>query len=139
MVAIFFLVWRGRPRPRPLILLSLYLALLRSALRRLQWTDRRRTRESAALSWRLLRPIDHDVTAVRTRNTAFNHQQILFFIHAQDAQVARRDPGIAHVARHPHALEHTRRKRRRSNRTRNLKHRAVRLRAAGEVMPLHHS
>src|ERR1035437_4244476 len=115
------------------------LPLLRSALRRLQRIHRRRTRESAALSWRLLRLTDHDVTAVRAGNAALNHQQIFFLIHAQDAQVAGRDPGIAHVARPPHALEHTRRKRRRSKRTRNLKHRAVRLRAAGEVMPLHHT
>src|ERR1035441_8110959 len=105
MVAIFFLVWGGHSCPPPLIFLLL--PLLRSALRRLQRIDRRRTRESAALSWRLLRLIDHDVTAVRAGNAALNHQQVLFLIHAQDAQVASRDPGIAHVARHSRSEEHT--------------------------------
>src|SRR5271169_4405365 len=74
-------VWRGRPRPRPLILLlpltlaraRSQLSLLRSPLRCLQRIDRRRARKSAALSWRLLRLVDHDVSAVRARNAAFNH------------------------------------------------------------------
>src|SRR5580658_958354 len=115
------------------------LPLLSRAFRRLQRIDRSRTSKSAALSWRLLRLVDHDVTAVRARNAALNHQQVLVFIHAQNPQVARRDPGVAHVARHPHALEHARRKCRRANRTRNLEHRTVRLGTTTKMMPLHHA
>src|SRR5258708_12133359 len=107
--------------------------------KRICWWLRAAFRESTALSRRLLRFIDHDVSAVRSRNAALNHQQILFFIHTQDPQVAHRYPDIAHVARHPHALEHARWKRRRTDRTRNLKHRTVRLRTTRKVMPLHYT
>src|ERR1017187_3786259 len=113
-----------------------YFRLLRRPLRRLQRIDRSRTRKSAALSGRLLRLHDYQISTLRPRNTAFHHQQILFFVHTQHPQVALRHARMTHVSRHAHSLEHARRKRRRTNRTRNLKHRAVRLRTAGEMMPL---
>src|ERR1700756_4615045 len=101
------------------------LAVLRSALRRLQRIDRRRTRKSAALPWWLLRFHDHDVTTIRTGNAAFHHQQVVVLIDAQHAQIANRHALIAKVARHAHAFEHARRKRRRTDRTGDLEHRTV--------------
>src|ERR1700681_2162101 len=137
MLAISFsrvFVWRGRPRPRPFVL-----ALLSRALSSLQRINRSRARKSAALSGRLLRLVNHDVAAVRARNAAFDYYQILLFIHAQDSQVAGRNPGVAHVSRHPHTFKHARRKCRRANRTGNLKHRTVRLRTTAKVMALHNA
>src|SRR6266702_1174055 len=130
MVAICFSRSGGHLRPPAL-------ALLRSSLRRLQRIDRSRTRESTALSWRLLRFHNHDVPALWPRHAPFDHKQVLVLVDAQHPQVASRHLPVAHVPRHAYAFEHARWKRRGSNRTRNLKHRTVRLGTAAEMMPFH--
>src|SRR5438309_2631400 len=113
------------------------LALLRRALGCLQWIDRRRARESAPLSRWLLRARDHDISAIRARDAAFDHQQVLIFVDTQDAQIAHRHALVPHVSRHAHAFEHARRKRRRTDRAGDLKHGAVRFRATAEMMTLY--
>src|SRR5271156_1045884 len=115
------------------------LRLLRRSLRRLQRIDRGRTGKSAALSGRLLCFGNDDVTTLRPRHTAFNHQKILVLIYAQHAQVALRDARVAHVSRHAHSFKYTRRKPGRANRTRDLKHRAVRFGTTAKVMPLYNA
>src|SRR5579862_1910744 len=115
------------------------LALLGRALGCLQRVDRRRTRKSATLSRWLLRFHDHNISAVRARNAAFHHQQVVVFIDAQHTQVANRYALIAKVPRHPHAFEHARWECRRSDRPGDLEHRTMRLRTAAEMMPLHYA
>src|SRR5579863_3167099 len=115
------------------------LRLLRRPLRCLQRIDRRGTGKSTTLSGRLLRFGNHDVSALRPGNTAFDHQQVLVLVDAEHAQVAGRHLLMSHVSRHPHAFENTRWKRGRPNRTSDLKHRTVRLRTATEVMPFHNT
>src|SRR4029077_13466871 len=135
IVAILLSSWVSQ---RPTNGQRLLLSFLRCPLRCLQRINRRRTRESAALSRRLLRLGNHQISPLRPGHAALDHQQVLFFVHAQHAQVTHRHLGVPHMPRHAHSLEHTRWKCRRSNRTGYLEHRSMRLRAAAEVMPLDH-
>src|SRR6266487_2969900 len=115
------------------------LSFFRCPLRRLQRINRRRASKSAALSRRLLRFRNDQVSAIRAGHAALDYQQVVVFLYAQCSQIAHGYARIAHVSRHPHSLKHARWKRRRANRTGNLKHRTMRLRAAAKMMALYHT
>src|SRR6185437_15531667 len=81
---------------------------------------------------------DFEQTAARTRHCALQKYQIVFFVDLRHREIFHRNPRAAHVARHAasrhHALE--------CSRTDGTwcavaVFLAVRLRAAGEVVPLH--
>src|SRR6266496_1248992 len=87
------------------------LSLFRCPLGCLQRINRCRAGKSAALSRRMLRLSDHQIPAIRPWHGAFNYQQIVVLLHAEDAQIAHGYTRVAHVSRHPHAFEDSRWKR----------------------------
>src|SRR5262245_44572237 len=81
---------------------------------------------------------DDHVARRRARNAALDDDEVVVRIHAQHFQVANRDAAATHSTRGAHALDDARRKRRSADRTRGaVEHRAVRRRAAAEVVALH--
>src|SRR5437762_2094891 len=101
IVAMFISCGAGAPARVPL-------SLLRCPLCRLQRIDRRRAGKSAALSRRMLRLVNNEISAIRPGHAAFNYQQVVVFLNAQSPQIANGYALIPHVARHAHALEHAR-------------------------------
>src|SRR6202521_1527736 len=82
---------------------------------------------------------DDQVAVSTTRYRAFYHQQVLFFIDAQNAQVAHRYRNVAHVAAHASAGKNPRRERRCTNRALDLEHVAVGAWTAGKLVALYHA
>src|SRR5262249_11530612 len=116
---------------------ELELALLGGALGCLQGIDRSRTRKPATFSRRFLCLVNYDVTAIGTRNTAFDDQQVLVFVESQHTPVTYCGASIAQVAGHPHTFKHAGGKCRGADRTGDLEHGTVRLGTTTEVMTLH--
>src|SRR5437763_13221229 len=78
-------------------------------LRCLQRIDRSCAGKSTTLTRRLLRLLDHDVSALWAGHRAFNHQQVLVKIDADNAQIANGYIVYAHVAGHALSGEGARR------------------------------
>src|SRR3954447_4188934 len=117
--------------------LSLFLRFTSGCLlRSLQRIERGRTGESATLLRRLLRLVDQHVSVFMSRDRAFNDQQIVILVDAEDAQIADGLGIDAHVSRHAHAFEDTRGERRCADGALHLEHVSVGAGAAAEFVPL---
>src|SRR6185436_19393648 len=96
------------------------------------------TRGFSLLPLALRRFSDNDNAAVRTRDSATNHQQIIFRIHACDGEAFYRNAYITHMTGRTISLDHARRESRSANRTRRAHvHRTMRFGTAIEVVTLH--
>src|ERR1043166_3267387 len=84
-----------------------------------------------------LRPLDRQITVLRTRHGAAHIQQVLLGVDLDDRQVLHRHPVAPHRAAGAHALEAARRVPRGADRARSaVEHRAVRRPAAAEPVAL---